>query len=104
MLGHCQGVAAVGLRTGRAALQGLPGGHAGLQHYPGDPLIRVPVRMSASQWRRVNGGCGGPYCGAGPDDVGGGPYCGGGPDGGGGDIEGLRMPDTKSFIEVDLFS
>lgn len=42
---HRKGVAAGGLCAGRAALQGLPAGHAGLQHHPWHTLVRLAVRL-----------------------------------------------------------
>ena len=41
MPGSGQGVAAGGLRAGRAALQGLPGGRGGVQHHTGNAVVGV---------------------------------------------------------------
>lgn len=47
-----QGVAAGGLRAGRAALQGLPGGRGGVQHHAGHAVVSVAGRLSLAPLNR----------------------------------------------------
>lgn len=44
--GGRQGVAAGGLRAGRAALQSLPGGHGDVQHHAGHAVVGVAGGLS----------------------------------------------------------
>lgn len=46
MPGSGQGVATGGIRAGCVALQGLPGGHGGLQHHTGHSVVSVAGGLS----------------------------------------------------------
>lgn len=57
----CQGVAAGGLRAGRATLQSLPGGHGDVQHHVGHAVVSVAgglsvislLQLTRNQWGEI---------------------------------------------------